>query len=299
MTRSVRHNTLKIQPRDLLVLGGLLDSRVLLLKHIAALFFDGRVDAAKKRVHRLKAAGLIRERPRGPRERSVLHLAKAGFEILQQQHALPDDRRLIWLSLLRRMQVSVLTVAHELEVADVRAALCAAIAKTHTLRVTMFSTWPAHHRFSILEPATGERCTVEPDGYIGVAQERADGRRRDHSFFLEVDRSTESVERVVRQVGRYRTYYTSGGFAKRNGCPPDDYTRHPFRVLLVLKSAARRDHVARALLELSPPVLSQAWLTTHAEITASPLAEIWIEPRSFRNESGETPAKRRLFDEPS
>ena len=56
----------------------------------------------------------------------------------------------------------------------------------------------------------------------------------------------------------------------------------PFRVLIVLKSAERRNNTAERLLQNNPPILTQAWLTTFDEVTADPLGTIWIRPQDYR-----------------
>ena len=71
-----------LQERDLEILRGLFDSRVLTLSHIARLYFEGREEAAKKRVQKLKSAGFITERPRRAYEPAVLYLTK-GLSIAQ------------------------------------------------------------------------------------------------------------------------------------------------------------------------------------------------------------------------
>jgi len=57
-------DALKLQPRDLVLLRGLFESRVMTTDHAAALYFDGKGEAAKKRLQKLKSAGFIAERPR-------------------------------------------------------------------------------------------------------------------------------------------------------------------------------------------------------------------------------------------
>lgn len=55
---------LQLQDRDFAVLRGLFESRVMTTEHATALYFDGKVEAAKKRLQKLKTAGFITERPR-------------------------------------------------------------------------------------------------------------------------------------------------------------------------------------------------------------------------------------------
>jgi len=53
-----------LQGRDLALLRGLFECRVMTPGHAAKLYFDGKPEATKKRLQKLKAAGLIGERPR-------------------------------------------------------------------------------------------------------------------------------------------------------------------------------------------------------------------------------------------
>jgi len=59
-----RADALQLQDRDLALLRGLFESRVMTNDHAAALYFDGKSEAAKKRLQKLKAAGFRKERGR-------------------------------------------------------------------------------------------------------------------------------------------------------------------------------------------------------------------------------------------
>jgi hypothetical protein len=69
--RSVKtkSDSLQLQDRDLALLRGLFECRVMTNDHATALYFDGKSEAEKKRLQKIKAAGLITERPPGLRER--------------------------------------------------------------------------------------------------------------------------------------------------------------------------------------------------------------------------------------
>jgi len=49
---------ISLQKRDLALLRGLFESRVMTNDHATALYFEGKSEAAKKRLQKLKAAGL-------------------------------------------------------------------------------------------------------------------------------------------------------------------------------------------------------------------------------------------------
>src|ERR1044072_3640775 len=119
--------SITLQPRDFLLLRALFDSRILTLAHISGLYFEGREEAAKKRVQKLKAAGFISERPRRANDPSLLFLTKQGFQALSDSGYLSQFPQLSWKSLEKRMQVSDLTLRHELEVQEVKTALTLAV----------------------------------------------------------------------------------------------------------------------------------------------------------------------------
>lgn len=269
---------IQIQSRDLDMLRGLFESRVMTGVHISALYFDGKQEAAKKRIHKLAAAGLIAKRPRRTFEPAIYFLARAGLLTLRDYGALRDYPDLSLPSLERRARVSDLTIRHELETMDVKAALCRALKSAH-VRVEEFTTWPLLNRFSI-EASSNQQADVRPDAFLRLASD--DPKRPCRSFYVEIDRSTEAQTTLTSRTAAYLEYYRSGGFAVRSGGTRQDFRRFPFRVLLVLKTAERRNNTIERLLECVPPVLSQVWLTTFADLTGDPLGSIWIRPVDYR-----------------
>ena len=79
-----------VQARDFAVLRTLFESRVMTTEHIAALHFDGRKEAAKKRLQKLKSAKLIAERARQVNEPSVLFLTRQAFALLHEHGVLKE-----------------------------------------------------------------------------------------------------------------------------------------------------------------------------------------------------------------
>jgi Replication-relaxation len=268
--------SLQIQSRDLAVLCGLFESRLMTIAHISSLYFSGRREAAKKRLQKLKSAGLVAEYPRRTFDQSVLVLTSEALQLLHGRGVLRGYPAIDLAALERRARVSAITLRHELAVMDVKAALCSAITKTPTLSVIEFTTWPLLNQFA----AAG--ILVKPDGFIRIREQSACGRTCGHCFFLEVDRSTEVQSILAGRARLYLTYYRSGDFAKRNGAPRTAYREHPFRVLFVLQTEERRNNLAEGLLAQNPPILNHVWLTTASEATVSPLGSIWIRPADYR-----------------
>ena len=221
---------------------------------VAALYFDSKSEAAKKRLQKLKAAEFIDERPRRRYEPSILFLARKGYDVLRDQGVLSEYPYIGQSSLERRSRVSDLTLRHELEVMDVKTAFHSATNGTGTFTIAEFSTWPLLHQFEVFRPGRPGAELVKPDGFFRILEKEAEGGLSEHSFFLEVDRSSEIQDTLVARAGCYLEYYKSGGFAVKHGSPRAAYKKYPFRVLMVFKTAERRNNIAERLLQSDPPI---------------------------------------------
>jgi hypothetical protein len=260
------------------------------LTHVAEIHFGGKFEAAKKRVQKLKAAGLIAERPRRRYQRSILRLTHPAFGVLVERRQLDGYPPLAWQTMEKRARVSEMTITHELSVLDVKATFIRAARETGRLAMTTFQTWPLLYAFRV--PGGRERRAptwVKPDGFSCIREQRDNGETTDHLFYLEIDRGTETHDTLCRRVARYRDHYRSGGMAAMLGHPRDDYQHFPFRVLAVFRNPERRNNAAAALLRNRPPALRQIWLTTLPEVLADPLAPIWIRPIDYRESIRGTP----------
>jgi hypothetical protein len=278
MTALIDNLDLEIQPRDLILLRGLLDSRVATIHHLSALYFEGRLEAARKRVQKLKAARIVHERPRRSTDPAVYFLTRKAFRILDAHGVLRNYPNIGWTNLEKRARVSELTLKHELEVMDVRSALTATLEKCgHS--VVEFATWPKLFQFMARQPGIGD-VLVKPDGFIRIQGNDADGGFED-MFFLEVDRSTEEQQILASRASCYRDYYERGGLANRFGHPRSAFKQFPFVVLMTFKNAERRNNTAEQLLRILPPIRNQVWLSTLGEVTSNPLGPIWVKPAGY------------------
>lgn len=279
-----RRPSIDIQERDLQLLLGLFESRVMTVRHLSALYFDGRLEAARKRLQKLKAAGYVRERPRKPTEPSIHFLTRRSFVLLGERGMLENYPRLGLASLEKRVRVSPLTLAHELAVQDVKSALEPALKHAGHVVVT-FSAWPLLFEFVAAKPS-GEQVCVRPDGFIHVREQDDNGGVFDQYFYLEVDRSSEAQTVLADRAGCYLDHYRRGGLAARLGRPRSEFKQFPFRCLFVFRNAERRNNAAERFLANRPPVLTMAWLTTTAELLANPLAPIWVRPVDCKDAIG-------------
>ncbi len=274
-----------LQPRDLAILRGLFDSRVATIHHLSTLYFGGKITAARKRVQKLKEAGIIIERPRRATEPVVHCLGKKAFQILEEAGVLQEYPSVGWSHLEKRARVSRMTLDHELNVMDVRAALTSK-AEAAGYSVVEFATWPKLFQFMANQPGTGE-VLVKPDGFIRIQGADSDGQFED-MFFLEVDRSSEEQETLALRAACYRDYYARGGLASRFGRPRGEFKQFPFVVLMTFNTAERRNNTAERLLLNSPPIRNQVWLSTLKEVTTDPLGSIWVKPSDYLKLTNDT-----------
>ncbi len=286
-TSKPSRHSFSLQERDLGLLRALLECRIMTAAHAAILHFDGRTEAAKKRLQKLKAAALIAERRRQVNEPSVLFLSRAGLTLLADRGVLDGYPALSMASFEKRSQVSDLTIRHELAVMDTKAAFHRVLRSDPVFSVAEFGTWPRLYQFEATTP-TGAETMVRPDGFIRIHEKEADGGLSEHCFFLEVDRSSETVDTLVSRAYAYLDFYKSGGFAERNGASASSFREYPFRVLMVFKTAERRNNVAERLLQNIPPILTQVCLSTADEVTSDPLGAVWIRPVDYRDAVSDT-----------
>jgi hypothetical protein len=277
----------ELQERDLAILQGLFESRLMTLTHITHLYFNGRGEAAKKRIQRLKNDRYVRERARRVYQPSILHLSRRAFAELSDRGMLSEYPKLAWNQLEDRAKVSELTLRHELQVLDVKTAFSCAIRGISHYELVEFSTWPLLYQFEAAQPARpgtyqGARVLIKPDGFMRLHEQAPGGDLFEHFLFLEVDRSTEPRGTLARRAFGYQDFYRRGGLAIRYGSTRDAYKEFPFRVLMVLPNEERRNNMAERLLQNEPPVLTMVWLTTFSEITTDPLGAIWMRPLEYR-----------------
>lgn len=275
-------NSVSLQNRDIALLRGLFECRVMTLNHVAALYFSGMRPYATKRLQKLKAAGFIGERKRRVNELSVLFLTRKAFTELKSKGHLAHLPSLGTNSFEARANVSELTLRHELEIMDVKAAFHGALAQSDKFSISEFSTWPLLHQFETSRHSHGADILTKPDGFIRIHESEVNTKGFAHDCFLEVDRSSESQDALVAKACCYLEFFKSGGFAVRNGGTRDEFKDFPFRVLMVLKSAERRNNTAERLAQNNPPILALVWLTTFAEILTNPLGAIWVQPKDYR-----------------
>lgn len=273
------------QERDFAILRGFYESRLMTIDHAAKLYFDKRLEAARKRMQKLKKAGLIRNRVQGYSEPAAMLLTKRGYEFLKHHDRLDGYPIISDAEFEYRSRVSALTLRHELAVMDVKTAFVTALSRLPNVRIIECSTWPRLSQFRTCPPsASGYGTTevvVKPDGFLCIHERDADGVA-EHNLFLEIDRGTESQRVFAEKAVCYRNHYRSGGFAESQGGSRDEYEEYPFRVLAIFKTVERRDNATERLLSLDPPIKTMLWLTTMPEVLRDLLGPIWVRPMDYQ-----------------
>ena len=178
---------------------------------------------------------------------------------------------------------------HELAIVDIKAALKSAVANEAGITLVEFLTWQRLFQFKARLANEARPSLIQPDGFIRLRQATAGENSIDHAFFIEVDRSTEPQDTLIRRAASYVDYYRSGGYAMKQGGKSSDFKRFPFRVLFILQNEERRNNFAERLLLSCPPILTQIWLTTTDAVTNDPLSPIWIRPLDYRKATMGTP----------
>lgn len=282
-----------LQERDLSLLRGLLESRIMTTEQAALIYIDGKLPYAKKRVQRLKETGYISCRERRLFEPSILSLSPKGLKALNLQGVLAEYPPLGVTAFTKRASLSEASIRHELEIMDVKASFAVALRKSNTFSLAEFTTWPLLNEFEAV--SNGTETTIKPDGFIRIHENEPDGGLSEHTFFLEADRSSETLDTLVSKALAYLHYYKSGGFAEKNGAKRSEYKEYPFRVLMTFKTAERRNNMAERLLLSNPPILTQVYLSTIAEVLNDPFGAVWIRPLDYREAVKGTPFEPKVI----
>jgi len=298
-----------ITDRDIALCVGLFESRIMDRWHIAEIFFDGAVEGAKKRLPRLRAAGLIREQnqTRARTEPAIYALASKGFEAIRESAAFGRLTARIakdfqWKKLEDRHNVSPMTLRHELAVVDVRAALHKALRRHPQYALGEFVTWPLLCQFEVRdeEGMYGAR-KVRPDGLFRIDRRSGD-KVLSRFCFLEVDRGSEVHTTLIGKTRAYVQYNGSPEFA-RFLLQGESDKPIPFRTLMIFAgdssegSQERMFNHAHWISRMEADIPKESiWLTTHESFVENPLAPIWICPEDYQAVLAATPYDPKVVD---
>jgi hypothetical protein len=275
-------SNVRVTGRDIALLTGLFESRIMERRHMTALYFDGRGAMAKERIGKklVPAEYVALQNPNRHRtERAIYGLGRRGFEELKargiiERYERQTAGRFAWERLEDRLAVSPWTVEHELAVMDAKVALTTAIERTDGCVITAFSTWPLLVQFQGFDG----RC-VKPDGYLRLMRPLNAASLLDESFYLEIDRGTEGQNTLAMKAFAYAAHSGSSAFARWIGA--DEAETVHFRTLFVFVSrpqcgsaAERRNNFLDRLVRDGGHHV--VWATTSDDLNRDPLGAIWM-----------------------
>lgn len=223
----------------------------------------------------------------------VYRLAQRGAAIVASELGIPvrklqywgngDDRK------KRATEVSVLFLAHALQVNDIRIAVTLAAAQ-HGYRVEKWlgdvelKSQEMKDYVAVNEQGTRRLVSVIPDAYFVL---RLGDRRA--SFFLELDRATMTNSRWGTRVSAYLTYIHSGKYTER-------YQTRSLRILTVTTSEQRLMNLKKATEKAGGRDVF--WFTTYDEVSPSSVffRPIWLLASDERGDERSRRARKVLIE---
>ncbi|MDR1410486.1 MAG: replication-relaxation family protein [Oscillospiraceae bacterium] len=208
----------ELTERDNAILEALRDCRYLTGQQIVRLYFGGNAEsqtaqfsAAYRCLNRLRDYGLIKSLQRrigGVRAGSgsyVWRLTQAGFRLL---HMYSADRQIH----KPYREPSLTFLSHTLLISEAWVQLTEICAK-HDFVIAGVQFEPDSWRYYFAR--LGKTDTLKPDLYAAI---RSDGYE-DH-WFIEIDRDTETVARILEKCERYIHYQRTGAEQQQSGVFP-------------------------------------------------------------------------------
>jgi hypothetical protein len=305
---AVHLDGVQLQARDFALLADVYDSRFITIPHATAMHFEGSEASAKRRLAALAKAELLAKTNgrfgstsiagKAQEVKTIYAFTKKALDLLIQHgyiRHLTDD----WNAKLRKRfdfdSISPNTIAHEVGMLDIKAAMKRAIAHHAHLRAVEIGVWPLAYEFSA--PRDGRIIDHQPDGFLHVAAFSPNAEQpMPHYFYIEFDRGTETLDTIAGKVKGYREHLRSGAFMRWLGVRDGDSKDYPFRVLFIIDSkdaAHRRDNIAQRLTEIG--VETHTPITTFAEFISNPLDTIWLTPKNYAEAGGHKPTLLSLF----
>lgn len=209
-------------------------------------FAELKTDLAAKRAanrvsRKLENEGLIAKLPRrvggfyreknGGSSESVWYLTDAGYKVLRlKKPKLPPGRK-------RPPAPNVLFLEHQLMISETATQLCE---MEHSGKIVHLEiAWEPRCWRSFLNG--GEPVSLKPDLYAKFTNSGYDG-----AYFIELDRATESVQKIFKKCQTYVSYFNTGIEEKTTGLTP--------YIVWVVPNHKRQEQIEKMLREKLPEV---------------------------------------------
>ncbi|MBY5026020.1 replication-relaxation family protein [Streptococcus suis] len=199
----------QLTANDIAILHFLNQARLATTRQLARLFYsdspssETAIRRANFTTQRLKKEGLISHLDRrigGARKGSASYVWQITFQGLK---VLKGKDSTIALRYKNRYEPTQHHVEHTLAITEIFVETIEVARSSDTISLENFSFEPTSWRD--YQKLSGVGLTLKPDAYL----ELLNGEYEDH-YFLEIDRSTESLARVVNTCKKYIEYYRSG-----------------------------------------------------------------------------------------
>lgn len=227
---------LEIQPRDIAIFNSLaeyrfLDSQQILTLH--PLSGGGGSDRYhQRRLQHLFHHGYV-DRPPSQlsyyriRNHMIYALGRYGADIIYSDD--PELRgRIDWQK--KNHEVKFPFLAHALMIADFRVALTNAVKQSPNMKLVQ---WQQGKELRDYVKLKGRKLAIVPDAFFTV--KRDNGL---YNFFLEADRSTMVLERMLQKISAYWQWKEEGNYKKK-------FNIERFRVLTITISEARKENIRK------------------------------------------------------
>lgn len=200
---------------DISILNFLNQARFATTRQLARLFFsdspttETSIRRTNFAVQRLKQAGLISHLERrigGVRAGSASYVWQITFQGLK---LLKGKDNSIALRYKNQYEPSQHHVEHTLAITEIFIETIEVCRNSNSISLENFSFEPTSWRD--YQKLSGVGITLKPDAYLKLVN-----REYEDNYFIELDRSTESLTRVVNQCKKYIEYYRSGIEQRQN-----------------------------------------------------------------------------------
>lgn len=224
---------IEIQPRDIEIFKSLAEHRFLDSQHILALHpLSGGGRYHQRRLQHLFHHSYI-DRPPSQmsyyrvRNHMIYALGRKGADVIYAND--PERRgRIDWQQ--KNHEVKFPFLAHALMIADFRVALTGAIKQSQNTELVQ---WQQGKELRDTVSLKGRKLAVVPDAFFTI---KKDGGL--YNFFLEADRSTMVLERVIQKITAYWRWKEEGRHEKR-------FNIQRFRVLFITISEERKENIRK------------------------------------------------------
>lgn len=256
---------MSLQKRDIEILKAIYKYRFLATSHLKQLFF-GCLTRANSRLRKLWENEFLERHYLKPivfhgSQEAIYSLGKNGVEIMADIHGL--DSNTVSQSRIKSNILKPLFIGHLLDVNDFSINFTLLADNHPELKIELWlDDNDAQDEYKSSQYGKTIIRKFRPDGYG-----RYWHKDRLYSFFLELDRATESTTRFENKISSYIEYYDSGNYEKKFGVKL-------FRVLIVTTSNKRISSLKKIADETGKGIF---WFTTIENIRQRKMFDaIWV-----------------------